>query len=36
MIMFLSVKLDKMLSHCDLFFTLKCNYVTEVPTTKGK
>ena len=36
MIMFLSVKLDKMLSHCDLIFPLKCNYVTEVPTTKGK
>lgn len=36
MIVFLSVKLDKMLSYCDPFFPLKCNYVTEVPTTKGK
>lgn len=36
MIMFLSGKLDEMLSRCDPFFPLKCNYVAEVPTTKGK
>lgn len=34
MIMFLSVKLDEF--HCDPFFPLKCNYVAEAPTTKGK